>query len=608
MSEDVIIGIDLGTTNSEVAAFVDGRVEILGPGPRAMLPSCVGIAAGGELLVGAPARNQQMLRPEHTVCSIKRKMGRDEKVTLGKKSFSPQEISSLILRRLVDWASDALGQRPQRAVITVPAYFQDAQRQATREAGELAGLQVVRIVNEPTAASLAYGCGLDGKTLMVYDLGGGTFDVSIVRIEGDVTEVLASHGNNRLGGDDFTRLLMERMVQAVSEQHQVVLGPEHDAALSRLWWAAEEAKKELSESPRVEVSEENLAVVDGRPLHLSLGVGREEYERLISPLVETTMESVTRALSDAELGARDVDEILLVGGSTRTPVIQEMLQERSGKAPRHDVHPDLCVALGAGVLAARLSGRDVQQVLVDVSPYSFGIEHLGELDGRPYEHCYHPIIPRNTPLPVTRTESYYTTVPNQSAAAIHVYQGEHADAMNDVPLGRFNVEGLTLMQDANEILVQMNLDLEGILRVQATEKCTGKARHITITEAARRMTEEEIARMRRSLASLYASLGGEDEPDAGPEDAGTEGTTVVDLSASGGARGTGLDRDEIARRGRELVKRSRVLLERMHPDDRVEAVDLNERVLDAIERGDDEDLGEAMHELEEMLFFVEGRG
>lgn len=603
MSKGITVGMDLGTTNSEVAAYARGRVEILGPGPMAMLPSCVGVTPEGELLVGTPARNQQLLHPERTVRSIKRAMGSEESVELGRTTLSPQEVSALILRRLADWAGDALGERPGSAVITVPAYFQDAQRQATREAGQLAGLEVARIINEPTAASLAYGSEIEGKTVMVYDLGGGTFDVSIVRIEGEVTEVLASHGNNRLGGDDFTQLLVELLLQRVREERGVVLGPDHTAALARLWWAAEEAKKELSRAPYAAVREENLAVVDGEPLHLDTEIDRQEYERLIAPLVEATMESVTRALSDAGASAPDLDEILLVGGSTRSPVIQRMLEERSGRRPRHDVHPDLCVALGAGVLASRLSGHDVQRVLVDVSPYSFGISHLGELDGEPYDRCYHPIVPRNTPLPVTRTESYWTSVPYQRTAEINVYQGEHVDALRNIFLGRFNVEDLTRVPERNEILVEMKLDLEGILHVEATEKRTGKARRITITGAARRMTGEEIDETRGRLAALPEA------PEAGDAAEGpgaSDGAAVVELAGAPAARPRGAGPDERAREARALVERSRRLLESMHPEDRVEAVDLNDRVLAALESSDGEALEEVVHELGELVFFVEG--
>src|SRR5437016_7642464 len=308
---DLIVGIDLGTTNSEIAAFVDGRVRVLGPEDNKMLPSCVGISPDGQLLVGEPARNQQLIYPDRTVRSVKRKMGSMENVALGEKTFTPQEISALVLRELAERARRELGQPVKRAVITVPAYFSDAQRNATREAGMIAGLEVVRILNEPTAASLAYGFG-DGapRTVMIYDLGGGTFDVSIVTIEGDVTEVLASHGNNRLGGDDFDDLLAARLMDEFQKQHAIDLRQGYAAAKARLWWAAEEAKKKLSAEPYVTIREEALIERNGRPLHLEMEITRAEYEEMIRPLVDKTLDSVSKALQDSGKGPGDMDAVL----------------------------------------------------------------------------------------------------------------------------------------------------------------------------------------------------------------------------------------------------------------------------------------------------------
>ena len=340
---DFVVGIDLGTTNSEIAAYVGDRVRILGPGTK-MLPSCVGLSPTGELLVGQAARNQQILYPERTVRSVKRRMGRQEAVPLGDKTFTPQEISALILRELVQWASSELGRPVEKAVITVPAYFSDAQRTATREAGMLAGLEVVRILNEPTAASLAYGFGDASRhTAMIYDLGGGTFDVSVVTVEGEVTEVLASHGNNHLGGDDFDDLLLERMEQEFERLYGIDLRHGHAAAHARLWWAAEEAKKKLSSEPYVTVREENLVIQNGKALHLDLELSRTEYEEMILRLVESTLDSVSKTLADAGKSPSDLDAILLVGGSTRTQLIARLLRERSGLEPCQGVHPDLCV-------------------------------------------------------------------------------------------------------------------------------------------------------------------------------------------------------------------------------------------------------------------------
>jgi len=604
---DLIVGIDLGTTNSEIAAFTRGEVRVLGPGDTRMLPSCVGFSPSGELLVGETARNQQALYPERTVRSIKRQMGSAEKVRVGGKDFLPQEISALILRELAEWAHRALGERPERAVITVPAYFSDAQRNATREAGALAGLEVVRILNEPTAASLAYGYG-DGSrhTVLIYDLGGGTFDVSVVTVEGDITEVLASHGNNHLGGDDFDDLLAERLAAEFEKQHGVDVRQGYPAAKPRLWWAAEEAKKKLSFEPYVKVREEALATKLFRPLHLEVEISREEYEAMIRPLVETTLDSVSKALQDSGKKPGDMDAILLVGGSTRTPLVSNLLIEKTGLEPRQDVHPDLAVALGAGVMASRLAGRAVDRVLVDVSPYSFGVSYLGERGGYPYPHCYKPIIRRNTPLPLTRTEQYMTSHPYQTEVDIQVYQGDDEDALKNILVGDFRIEGLTSMEDANEILCRMRLDLDGILEVAAVEKRTGKSKHIRIANALRAKSAEEIAAGRKRIQELYETRG---------EMVDDSWETTEDLEedvVDAGAQAIAAPEPEPARAAGDaelatLLERSRRLLGAMHAEDREEAIDLHEKIDVALASGDAAALKEATGALKELLFFVEGQ-
>jgi molecular chaperone DnaK (HSP70) len=604
---DLIVGIDLGTTNSEIAAFTRGEVRVLGPGDTRMLPSCVGFSPSGELLVGETARNQQALYPERTVRSIKRQMGSAEKVRVGGKDFLPQEISALILRELAEWAHRALGERPERAVITVPAYFSDAQRNATREAGALAGLEVVRILNEPTAASLAYGYG-DGSrhTVLIYDLGGGTFDVSVVTVEGDITEVLASHGNNHLGGDDFDDLLAERLAAEFEKQHGVDVRQGYPAAKARLWWAAEEAKKKLSFEPYVKVREEALATKLFRPLHLEVEISREEYEAMIRPLVETTLDSVSKALQDSGKKPGDMDAILLVGGSTRTPLVSNLLIEKTGLEPRQDVHPDLAVALGAGVMASRLAGRAVDRVLVDVSPYSFGVSYLGERGGYPYPHCYKPIIRRNTPLPLTRTEQYMTSHPYQTEVDIQVYQGDDEDALKNILVGDFRIEGLTSMEDANEILCRMRLDLDGILEVAAVEKRTGKSKHIRIANALRAKSAEEIAAGRKRIQELYETRG---------EMVDDSWETTEDLEedvVDAGAQAIAAPEPEPARAAGDaelatLLERSRRLLGAMHAEDREEAIDLHEKIDVALASGDAAALKEATGALKELLFFVEGQ-
>ncbi len=605
---DLIVGIDLGTTNSEIAALVDGQVRVLGPGTTRMLPSCVGLSASGELLVGEAARNQQALYPERTVRSIKRKMGSPDTVSLGDQTFTPPEISAVILRELVEWAGRAIGQDPKKAVITVPAYFSDAQRHATREAGALAGLDVVRILNEPTAASLAYGYGEGSRhTALIYDLGGGTFDVSVVRVEGEVTEVLSSHGNNLLGGDDFDDLLAEHLAKAFQEQHSVDLRGSQ-VAKARLWWAAEAAKKRLSFEPYVQIREEALMTDDGRPLHLDVEVSRDDYEALIRPLVESTLDSTSKALQDAGQTPRALDAILLVGGSTRTPVISRLLNERTGLDPRQDVHPDLCVALGAGVLASRLAGHAVERILVDVSPYSFGISYLGERGGVPYPHCYHPIIQRNTPLPLTRTERYATSHAYQTRVELQVYQGDDEDALKNVLVGDFHVEGLLPIEEPNEVLCRMRLDLDGILEVTAVEKRTGKSRHITISNALRQKTPDEIAAGQKRVRDLYESRSDAMAPewnaadDVEGDDDDEEGMIVdaatIDVVPARGDHATAV---------RQLLERSRRLLDRMHGEDREEAIGFHERLETALDAGDEDELRDASRALGELLFFVEGQ-
>ena len=624
---DCVVGIDLGTTNSEIAAFIDDNVQIIGSGQTQMLPSCIGLSQADELLIGAPARHQQLLHPDRTVRSIKRKMGSDETVTLGEKTFTPTEISALLLRELTQWAQKKLGFAVNKAVISVPAYFSDAQRNATREAGKLAGLEVVRILNEPTAASLAYGYGSDeNRTVMIYDLGGGTFDVSIVTIENDVTEVLASHGNNRLGGDDFDQLLVDRLVSEFQEHHGVNLNDGHRVALNRLWWTAEEAKKKLSFEPFVKIREEALVDIDGKPLHLETEISREEYVQMIDPLIESTLDSVSKAMDKAGKQSGDLGAILLVGGSTRIPYISRVLEERAGIRPRHEVHPDLCVALGAGVLASRLAGREVNRVLVDVSPYSFGPSYLGQRDGVDYPYCYHPIIRANTALPVTRTDRYFTSVPYQREVEIDIYQGDDPDALKNIPIGHFRVKGLKPTEEPNTVLCRMNLNIDGILKVTAIEKDTGKTKQITIENALQPKSDEEIAETRKRLEALYGTRtsGLEDLLDdleaaerATEEDMAdniievpfeTNHETRAETTAQESENKI-LEFDSPWGRAHRdaisLLERSRRLLNRIHPEDKEDAIDLHERIDSAITSRDTAALGEASEELKELLFFVE---
>jgi molecular chaperone DnaK (HSP70) len=452
------------------------------------------------------------------------------------------------------------------------------------------------------------------QSALVYDLGGGTFDVSIVALEDEVTEVLASHGDNRLGGDDFNDLLAEHLVSSFQSAHGIDLRHGHPVAEARLWWAAEEAKKRLSAEPEVTVREEALVSRDGVPLHLELEVTREEYEAMIRPLVERTLESVSKAMHDAGKTARDLDTILLVGGSTRTPLVSRLLHERTGIQPREEIQPDLCVALGAGVLASRLAGHNVERVLVDVSPYSFGVSYLGERGGAPYSHCYKPIIRRNSALPLTRTERFYTSVPFQDKVQVRIFEGEDEDALRNILIGDFEIEDLKPMPEQHEVLCRMSLDLDGILHVTAIEKCTGKSKHVTIARALEGKSEVEMTEARTRLEALYRTHRGEDEigDEFDPrladsmeaqEDAEIEvgggGAAPLLLEAHSKADGVG--------EGRRLLERSRQLIEQMHEEDREEAINLNQQIESAMADGDELALAESTEQLRELLFFVAGR-
>jgi molecular chaperone DnaK (HSP70) len=596
---DVIVGIDLGTTNSEVAALVDGRVRVLATEGEEIMPSVVGLSPEGTLLVGTPARNQYVVYPERTVKSIKRLMGSDQRVVMGEQTYSPPEVSALILRALKARAEVVLGEPVHKAVITVPAYFSDAQRQATRDAGQIAGLEVVRILNEPTAAALAYGADRHGdRTVLVYDLGGGTFDVSLVQVQDEVTEVLASHGNNRLGGDDFDQLLLDFVHGRFTASGGIDIRADR-RAMSRLLHAAEEAKKRLSFEPYARIREEHLAERNGVPLHLDLEVSRSDYEQLIRHLIEGTLDSVHQALADAGKRPDQVDEVLLVGGSTRTPLIAELLQQKIGLVPRQELHPDLCVALGAGVLAARLAGHDIERVLVDISPYSFGPSHFGLLNGAPSEHCYHPIIYRNTPLPVSRTDSYFTLVDNQEAWRVSIYQGDDPNALNNILVGRFLIGGLSRVPAGNEILCRMDLDLDGILRVTAIEKRTGLAKHITIEGATTALSAAEIARSRRRMQELFAEEEEEDRDVAEVDE--IDLTAKFEVSEEKEHR----DRRVQVSEARAVLERSRRLLDKMNAEDREEAIALHEQIEDALNLANWQRLREVTAELADLLFYVE---
>jgi len=465
--------------------------------------SVVGVGDDGALLIGQAARNQYVLHPERSVRSIKRRMGEFTAVHMAGKDYSPQEISAMILRRLREIAEAHTGETVTKAVITVPAYFSDAQRQATREAGEIAGLEVMRIINEPTAAALAYeSCHSGARKVLVYDLGGGTFDVSVVNLESAVVEVLASHGNNHLGGDDFDLQLVTFAVEHLQRENGIDVR-DNAVAMARLQRAAEAAKIALSDQPYAILSEEYLLEKDGVPVHLSVEVSRDEYEEMIAPFVAETIEAVHVALSGAGLTVSEINEILLVGGATRTPLVQRRLEQDLGLQPRAEVDPDLCVAMGAAIQAAVIAGGQAPTVLVDVTPYTFGTSAIGPLNGEIYPYCFVPLIRKNTPIPVSRSEGFFTVYDGQTKVDVNVYQGEDPDALNNIEIGRFTIEGLRDAPAGNPLITTFALDVNGILQVTSREKESGLVHSITIDNAIGRFAGDKLTAARDRIDGMF---------------------------------------------------------------------------------------------------------
>ena len=490
-----IVGIDLGTTNSEVAIIREGRpVVISDAAGEKIVPSFVGLSPTEEILVGEPARNQYVVAPERTIKSIKREMGSDERISLAEQSYTPQEISAFILKRLKSMAEEFLGQTIEQVVITVPAYFTDKQRQATKDAGEIAGLEVVRIINEPTAAALAYGLDREeDQFLIVYDLGGGTFDISVIEINSGVVEVRASRGDTKLGGDDFDAAIIKYIAEDFLQQHEVDLR-EDQRALARLTRAAERAKIELSDAPFTQIQEEFIATKGSKPLHLEMEFERTRFEALISNMLESTIDCIQQALEDASLSADEINKVLLVGGSTRIPLVSNMIEDIVQVQSHLEIDPDLCVAMGAGVQAGLIAGEPIDTVLVDVTPHSLGIETAEWRMGMPIPDRYNVIIRRNTPIPVSKSEVYTTLSPDQEAVEIKVYQGEEPTASHNTLLGEFFMDGVKkTARGEPEIVVNFDYDMNGIVSVSAQDKQTEKEQQITVTATPDRFTEDQKA-------------------------------------------------------------------------------------------------------------------
>ncbi len=512
-----IVGIDLGTTNSAIAFVRRGKPEII-PSLRGerIIPSVVLIDMQQKVVVGEDARASLVAMPERTVSAVKRKMGSTERVPIADQELLPEEISALILKELKSYADAELGEGEKEAVITVPAYFTDEQRRATKLAGELAGFVVERIINEPTAAALAYGLNhLDNDHhIFVYDLGGGTFDVSVCELMSGIVEVKASKGNRELGGEDFDWRLVDWLAEQIESEHGV--DPRQDLrARALLKEEAERVKKQLSFEEAVAVSLPVVTVVDNQPVGLNLTVTRAQFESFIEKLLLETMEISRQVLADANLTAADMDEVLLVGGSTRIPRVQALLQEFFGKSARIDVDPDEAVALGAAVQAGIKSGAltDSGLIVTDVAPFSMGLSVVQpDRHGHWQEGVFSVVIPRNTTIPTVRTNRYYTAYLGQTEVRIEIYQGEDDWVQNNHLLGKFILSGIPVSKNDHEpILVEFRYNLNGILEVAAKVEATGKEMSVTVQDALKRDSEEEYEESVRRLESLWENKDDEDE-------------------------------------------------------------------------------------------------
>jgi molecular chaperone DnaK len=491
---DIIVGIDLGTTNSEVAVIENSRPTVLADKTGLqIIPSVVGVSPKGEIIVGIEARNQYIISPERTIRSIKRKMGTADKVVMNEKEYTPQEVSAFILRKLKEIAERKLG-NVKKAVITVPAFFSDVQRQATKDAGEIAGFEVMRIINEPTAAALAYGIDKEeDQFLLVYDLGGGTFDVSVIEMNSGVVEVRASHGNTHLGGDDFDERIANYVIGEFQIEHGIDLR-ENPQAMARINRAAETAKIQLSDRPYASIREEFIITKGNKSLSIDMEISRNQFESMIKDLVIPTLDAMRIALNEANLTARDIDKVLMVGGATRVPLVMEMVEDWCGKQPRSEMNPELCVAMGAAVQAGIIAGEPIETILVDIAPHSLGVAAVMDIGGMLVPDRFSTIIHRNSTIPTSKSDVYTTGYDRQDAVNVEVYQGENPTASENILLGNFKLNIPPAPAGVPQIIVTFDYDVNGIVHVSAMDKKSKKEKKITVSTSAERLSDEEISK------------------------------------------------------------------------------------------------------------------
>ena len=575
MSE-VVVGIDLGTTNSLVGAVQGGAASLyLDERGQGLLPSIVGVDAHGALVVGRTARNRRLIDPEGTVSSIKRRMGQASSVRVGQDELTPPQVSALILGALLDRVEAASGARPTRAVITVPAFFDDVQRQATRDAGILAGLVVERLVNEPTAAALSYQTGGEERVL-VYDLGGGTFDVSILEREDDYLEVRASVGDTSLGGDDIDGALLEYVLGRLGDARSKV--EEEPRARARLLEAVERAKIALSAHERTPLYDPYLVGDGAEAVHLDLELSRSELERVAEPIIKRTLTSIDRALADAKLTPKDLDRVILVGGASKMPLVDRIVTEHLQRRALVDDNADRAVALGASLLAGRIAGEDVHEVLVDITPHSLCVGVVGEwaASGLEGDLDAAPIIKRDTVVPVERARTFFTMADDQEAVSIPIVQGEGATVGENTCIGKVTVSDLPPSAAGSPVEVTFRLDLSGVLDVSATHLSSGLAQTVTITDSPHRLSEQQRHDARRTLESLrarpkeVASLSDADLDLAQAMIARAE--RALEKHGEGEARGT----------VQTALDRLRVAVREGHPDTTGRIDDLSDALLDLL--------------------------